>query len=273
MNMKYRNLVLATAMAGALIACSNEASSDNAAAGQETPAASEAAMMNDPSNPFGTAEMQMHERMMAAVGTNAADTWVRKMIEHHRGAVAMSDVLIAQGGEQRFLDMARKGAEMQRKEITELEGMLSGGIKGAGAANPYGPIESRMHDQMMAAKGGSAAETWARKMIVHHQSAIDMTDTLAREGGNPQVLAIAKRSADMQRKEIRELQDMLAGGSGSAKPQAQAPETPKATPPARSTPAATRDAAPKPAAPKPAAPTAPAADPHAGQDMSTMPKE
>ena len=53
-------------------------------------------MMADPNNPFAQAEAQMHERMMAAAGADPSETWIRKMIEHHRGAVAMSDIVLAQ---------------------------------------------------------------------------------------------------------------------------------------------------------------------------------
>ncbi|OYX46296.1 MAG: DUF305 domain-containing protein, partial [Sphingomonas sp. 32-66-10] len=43
--------------------------------------------------PFMPAEMAMHEKMMKAKGANASETWVRKMIEHHRGAIAMSQIV------------------------------------------------------------------------------------------------------------------------------------------------------------------------------------
>src|SRR3546814_8328809 len=46
-------------------------------------------------NPYGPAEMKMHQKMMGAVGPNASETWVRKMIEHHRGGVETSRIAIA----------------------------------------------------------------------------------------------------------------------------------------------------------------------------------
>ena len=45
-------------------------------------------MPSTAANPYGPAEMQMHEKMMAATGADASETWVRKMIEHHRGGVS-----------------------------------------------------------------------------------------------------------------------------------------------------------------------------------------
>ena len=258
--MRRTSSLLAAAAALALAACSGDEPADNVSAnGAE--ASNEAAMTNDPSNPFGQAEMQMHERMTATVGANASETWVRKMIEHHRGAVEMSEILLAQGGDERFLEKARMTVTMQMRDIAELERMLSGGVSGgSGPANPYGPVEARMHDQMMAARGADPAETWARKMIAHHQGAIDMSEVLIQQGGDPEVLAVARRTADEQRREIAELETMLAGGAPAAEaPKADAAtppaanRTPAAQPKARETPSrpATRPAQPK-ATPRPA---------------------
>lgn len=103
--------------------------------------------------------MQMHKRMIAATGANASETWVRKMIEHHRGAVEISRVLIKAGGDAAFVQMARAGAEKQQPQIGELERLVAGGIAGGwGKASPFGPVEQSMHQQMMAAIGANLLE-------------------------------------------------------------------------------------------------------------------
>lgn len=220
-------------------------------------------MMADPNNPFAQAEMQMSERMMAAVGANASETWVRKMIEHHRGAVAMNDLLIRQGGDPAVIEKARKTSEDQGREIQQLERMLEAGSIGAGTignANPYGQFEKTMHDRMMAAKGANLSETWIRKMIEHHRGAVDMSNILIRQGGDPKVLQLARMTAQTQQKEIEELERMITG----AAPAAAASPEPRAEPTratAQPEPKAAVEAPPKPepaakAAPKPApAPT------------------
>src|SRR3546814_13624279 len=83
-------------------------------------------MATDPSNLYAQVEMQMMEQMAAAQGANPAETWARKMIEHHRGAIAMTEILEAQGGDPQVLEKARMTAERQRREITELENLLAG---------------------------------------------------------------------------------------------------------------------------------------------------
>lgn len=222
--MKNLTRVLAAASVIALAACGGgREGNQTTQANSQQPVANETAEAM-PSGPFSQAEMQMNERMMAATGANASETWTRKMIEHHRGAVAMSQILIDKGGDPQFVEMARMGAEKQQREIGELERMVAGGISGgSGEANPFGPIEQRMHQAMMAASGANISETWARKMIAHHQGAIDMSETLIAQGGDPDVLAKARRTIEDQRREKEHLEAMLRG---EGMPAANAPSAP-----------------------------------------------
>jgi len=269
--MKRITGLLLSAGALALAACSGGDGGNNVAANEAAENAN--SMTNDPNNPFGAAEMQMHERMTAATGANASETWVRKMIEHHRGGIAMSDILIQQGGDQRFLEIARASADMQRRDIADLERMLAGGVTGGnGPANPFGPVETRMHDQMMAAAmGTNAAETWARKMITHHQGAIDMSQILIDQGGDPEVVAAARRTIEMQRREIGELERLLGGGAASqpaegnttaAAPAAPAPAARRPNAAPKAAPAPRREQ-PKQATPRPAPTPEPSPPPKA----------
>jgi uncharacterized protein (DUF305 family) len=278
----FRN-ILAAALA-LVSGCSvQEAENQTAATSNEvTPAEGNmAGMANDPKNPFAEAEMQMHERMMAAPGANASETWVKKMIEHHRGAVAMSSVLIGLGGEEPALGMARKIVADQGKEIEELERLVQAGGIGAGTtgdADPYKPSDKTMHDRMMAAAGATPSETWIRKMIEHHRGAVDMSNILIAQGGDAKVLEKARATVSSQQKEIDQLEQMLGGGvdlAGSP-PAAGAPGSstspaPEATPrtPKPKAEAETQKAAPE-ATPKAAPKVVPKAEPKAA--LKTEPK-
>lgn len=81
-------------------------------------------MKNTAANPYAEAEMRMHRAMMAAQGADASETWVRKMIEHHRGAIDMSRVALAQAKDKEARDKAQKTIDSQTKEIAELQGWL-----------------------------------------------------------------------------------------------------------------------------------------------------
>ncbi len=75
-------------------------------------------------NPYAQSEMDMHERMMAAKDGDAAEMWTRKMIEHHRGAIAMSRVALRDTKDVETRQMAQMTITMQEKDIAELQGWL-----------------------------------------------------------------------------------------------------------------------------------------------------
>lgn len=77
------------------------------------------------SNPYMASETDMHDKMMAAKGTDAAEMWTRKMIEHHKGALSMSAVALKETDDAMVRDMAQKTIDMQTKEIAELQKMLT----------------------------------------------------------------------------------------------------------------------------------------------------
>lgn len=82
-------------------------------------------MKADPSNPYIASETDMHDKMMAAKGADAAETWTRKMIEHHKGALSMSEVALKETEDAKVREMAQSTIDMQTKEIAELQKMLT----------------------------------------------------------------------------------------------------------------------------------------------------
>lgn len=79
----------------------------------------------DPANPYMPAEMAMHDKMMAAKGADDGETWTRKMIEHHRGALTMSQIALKESDDPMVRQMAQKTIDMQTKDIAQLNKMLT----------------------------------------------------------------------------------------------------------------------------------------------------
>lgn len=75
-------------------------------------------------NPYAQSEMDMQQKMMAAKQGDAAEMWTRKMIEHHRGAVAMSRVAVREAKDAETRQMAQMTITKQEKDIAELQGWL-----------------------------------------------------------------------------------------------------------------------------------------------------
>lgn len=209
---------MAVAALAALAACSQQSSSENqteATAATTKPGdreALDANMGTADAGPYAPVMAKMRERMMTAEGANVSETFARMMIPHHEGAIDMSEVLISQGGDERFLAKARKTSAGMRKEIATLESLLGKGLSAGtsgGPDKPFAPAMMKMEQAMMAATGSTLGETWARKMIEHHRGAIDMADIMLRQGGDPKILENARMTKDKQTKEIAELQKML----------------------------------------------------------------
>ena len=239
----------AMALMASLAACSGaDEPAENVAANDMN------AVMADPNNPFAQSEMTMDQAMMAAVGVNAADSWVRKMIEHHRGAVEMSRIVLAENPTAEVAKMAQMTIDMQGKEITDLEKLVATGNPDPASAELYRPAAMQMHRAMMAATGANISETYLRKMLAHHQGAVAMSDVALANGATGAVRAQIEKTKATQQKEVAMVEAMLRGDPvPSAAPAASEPAA--STSPAK--PAAPKTAAAKPA-PKPAEPKAPA---------------
>ena len=257
---KVLNCLGALALVSTLAACGSRDEPANEAVANDM----NAMMAN--SGPFSDAEMRMNEAMMAAVGVNAGDSWVRKMIEHHKGAVEMSRVLLAQNASGDAARMAQQTIDKQSKEISDLEKLVATGNPDPASAQLYRPAAMQMHEAMMAAKGADISETYLRKMLAHHKGAVAMSDVALANGVTGAVRAQIEKTKADQQMEVAMVEAMLRGEPMMTMTPASA-GTEAAKTPAKPT-AAAKSVASKPSV-KPKTPE-PAADPHAGMDMNNM---
>lgn len=88
------------------------ASADHAAAGHSATPGDQA---------FAASETAMHEGMMAATGQTVDQAYIAKMIEHHRGAVAMAEVALKESRDPEVRRMAQAVIDAQTREIAEMQ--------------------------------------------------------------------------------------------------------------------------------------------------------
>ncbi|MDQ8029801.1 MAG: DUF305 domain-containing protein [Brevundimonas sp.] len=69
---------------------------------------------------FATSEAAMRAGMATASGETVDEAYIAKMIEHHRGAVAMADVALAQSTDPEIRRMAQAVRDVQTREIAEM---------------------------------------------------------------------------------------------------------------------------------------------------------
>ena len=252
----------AVALGLLLAACGsgNEATQNEVAAGEDMN------MAADPNNPFGQLEMQMNERMMAAVGTDAGDTWAKKIIEHHQGAIDMSRLVLERNPSADVTMMARETIEKQQKDIEDIRELLKDGSPNQQSAELYRPAMTDMHQKMVAADGADVSETFMRKMLEHHRGGVAMSDIALSNGVSGALLEQVQKTRDDQQKDAEMIEAMLAGQShqqamaaSGAKSAEQAKAEPAPADKAKAAPAAEPRSAPKTANAAPKAP--PAAEP------------
>ena len=226
--------------------------------GDTTPAAE---MSMD--GPFAQSEVAMDKAMKDAVGVDAADSWVKKMIAHHEGAIDMSRIVLALEPAADVARMAQTTIDNQGAEIETLTALARNGATDPESATLYEAAMKTMHDDMMAASGATPSETYLSKMLAHHRGAVAMSDIALANGAAGPVRAQIEETRSKQLEEVALIEAMLRGEP--MRMPAQTSDTASApTPAARVAdpkPAAAK-AAPSKAVPAEASP-APAAEPEA----------
>ena len=245
----------AMALMTLLAACSgaDEAAENVAANNMNT-------MVADSNNPFAQSELTMDQAINAAVGVSAADSWVRKMIEHHKGAVEMSRIVLAQNPSADVARMARQVIDKQSKEVVDLEKLVASGNPDPASGELYRAANMKMHEAMMAASGADVSATYLRKVLVHHQGAVAMSDVAQANGATGAVRAQIEKTKADQQKEIAMVEDMLRGELMPSATLAAPPPTASGAAPAERSATKPSSRPAPPAKTKPAEPAAPPAD-------------
>jgi uncharacterized protein (DUF305 family) len=172
------------------------------------------AAAHDPSAHGGQAPAHsasdMHPAMGSAVGADVSDTWLRKMIAHHEGAIAMTGPVVAGGGDPRIVAIARRMATVQGQEIEEMRRLVrKDAPPDPDSARPFAAGEKPMQEAMSAAHGADPSQTVLRQMIAHHRGAIAMSRVVLEQGRDERAAAIARRIVADQGKEIAEIEAIL----------------------------------------------------------------
>ena len=201
-----KTVLMSAVSAIALLIAACGTNEEAAPAGNDTNA-----MMADASNPFAQSEMQMNERLTAAVGTDVGDSWVRKMIEHHQGAIDMSRIVLEQNPGADVAAMARMTIDKQGKENEDLRKLVKQGSPNPQTGEVYRPAMTQMHDAMMAAKGADVSETFLRKMLEHHRGGVALSDVALQSGVSGALRQQVQKTRDDQQKEAQMVEAMLRG--------------------------------------------------------------
>lgn len=126
------------------------------------------------------------------------------MIPHHEAAVAMSLKILETTKDAHIMKWASAISDGQEREIATMRQALE----------PLGGIDRALYDKMAAdmrsmALGATDDREFARLMIPHHESAIEMASLAEGRTKNPALLKLASDILSTQKDEIEEFRAWL----------------------------------------------------------------
>jgi uncharacterized protein (DUF305 family) len=146
---------------------------------------------------------------------NQADVvFLQNMIPHHTQAIMMSQMARNWATSPKVKDLAARIEAAQGPEIQQMRELLvAWGSPAPAAPGAMGPMGGRGHmgqGQMPGMMTGTAFDRmFLQMMIVHHQGAIDMSQTELTQGSNPATRQLAQKIINAQQAEITEMQTLL----------------------------------------------------------------
>lgn len=157
-----------------------------------------------------------------AAAHNAADiAFAQAMIEHHEGAVAMSELARERASDDRVRDLAERIAAAQGPEIELMSGWLeawgedgSGGTEHGGGRHDAPQMDGMDHQEAMASlselEGAEFDRRFLELMVAHHRGAVDMAEANADDGQDAEARELGRSIVEDQTREITEMEDLLA---------------------------------------------------------------
>lgn len=204
-----------TAMLLGLIACGGKNtgaadSTGNAPAATSTPAAqpTPAATAADTTKSGGMSNMAG----MAMTGDPDHD-FLRMMMDHHKGLIAMAHPTIESKEKLAVKPLAKRLDSEQDKDMDKMSTMLDSLYK-----DNYTPMvmpdNKAMADQLASKSGAAYDTTFMQDVVKHHEEALKMIDAYLPKAKQPAIKAMAEQMKSLQQREIAELRKQL----GSAAP-------------------------------------------------------
>ena len=158
-------------------------------------------------------DAMMQSMMVSATGAADAD-FLKGMIPHHKGAVAMAQVELKYGKDETMRKLATDIIAAQNSEIAFMQKWLKGqklkSLKTSSVAKAAAakPMENMMAD-MAITYSGNADTDFARGMVPHHQGAIGMAKVVLKFGKNAEIKKLAEGVVGAQTSEIALMNDWL----------------------------------------------------------------
>jgi uncharacterized protein (DUF305 family) len=212
------------ALSALLASCGNNSSDTASESKDSTSSQSSNTAISDSSNNMNTndnmgsanhmtAMNSMMDKMKGMKITGDFDIdFANMMIEHHQGAIDMSQQELNAGKDEKIKSMAQIIIDKQKKEVSDLQDFVNS-YKPSGMKHGEGELQKSMSEMEGKMKGmqmsGDADKDFASMMTAHHQSAIDMARMELKNGMSNKLKQMAQKMIDDQNKEIKEFKTWL----------------------------------------------------------------
>lgn len=224
-----RGLALAgtAAITLAMTACAAD-DADDAANGTAATAASADGTSPSPGAAAASSqpETEMPEAEDAGPHNDADVSFNRMMMAHHQQAVAMSGLIEGRTDNVDIIELGKKIAKAQSREIEQMSARLAAwgedptapsvhephdGHEGHGESGEdmQGMLSDEAMQQLAEAQGPEFDRLFLEGMIEHHEGAVAMAEDVIRDGENEPTRALAENVVDSQKKEIDEMKKLL----------------------------------------------------------------
>ena len=135
------------------------------------------------------------------------------MIEHHQGAINMSQVELSKGSDEKMKGMAQNIIDVQGKEQQMLREFLKS-YKPSGMKHGEGDMQKSMAGMMESMKemqmSGNVDKDFATMMISHHTDGVAMAKMQVKNGMSDKLKQIARKEITDQQKDISEFKSWLS---------------------------------------------------------------
>ncbi len=135
------------------------------------------------------------------------------MIEHHQGAIDMSEQEIKSGSDTKMKEMAQTTMTKQKEDIAKLQEMVKN-MKPSKMKMGEGEMEKSMSDMKSKMSSmqmtGNMDKDFAMMMTSHHESAVSMSKLEIKNGMNAQLKQMTQKGISEQTKEINEFKSWLS---------------------------------------------------------------
>lgn len=137
--------------------------------------------------------------------------FLASMIVHHQGAIQMAQMASGNASHQEIKDMANNIITAQTTEIAEMQGWQKAWGYTTNDATTAGVVKQMQTemDTMMSQLSGKTGDTFDKafltQMMMHHQSAIDMSKPAATNASHEDVKTIASNIITAQTKEVNQM--------------------------------------------------------------------